>query len=119
MNKESKEEACSILAQEYSNIAKASGFKHKDVYSHYMNRCIDREDEVVAEQVMREAYNKIKENPNVSWVEEWHKERQKRKVVETKYEILTSKIKRDTVNNITIEEKDQYLMNYARSLNFL
>jgi len=119
MNEESKIEACSILAQEYADIAKASGFKSEDVFNNYMNRCMSRESEIVAEQVMREAYKKIKENPNVSWVEEWHKERQERRVVETKYEILTSKIKKDAVNHITIEEKDQYLMNYARSLNFL
>ncbi|MEO1944646.1 MAG: hypothetical protein ABGY11_10125 [Candidatus Thioglobus sp.] len=110
MNKESKEEACSILAQEYSNIAKASGFKHKDVYSYYMNRCMDREDEIVAEQTMREAYKIIKKDPQASWEQEWYKEKQKRIEVEKKYEVIVKEIKELTPDD---KSKINYLTNYA------
>lgn len=110
MNKESKLEACTILAQEYSDIAKNSGFDHEEVFNTYMDRCMGRDNEVVAEQVMREAFQKTKADPQLSWVKEWQKEREARKVVEKKYNMLTTRIKEEAR-----KEKDgkDYLTNYA------
>jgi hypothetical protein len=116
MNKEGKLEACSILAQEYATIAKSSGFASDEVYSNYMDRCMGRDNEVVAEQVMREAYNKMRTDPSLSWVTEWNKEKQARQAVEAKYNALTTKIKQEAIDRT---DGDKYLMNYARSLNFL
>lgn len=110
MNKEGKIEACSILAQEYATIARSSGFNSEDVFSNYMERCMGRDDEMVAEQVMKEAYSKMRSDPNLSWVSEWNKEKKARQALEVKYNALTNKVQ---------EDKDKHLMSYARSLNFL
>jgi len=106
MNKESKEEACSILATEYAEIAKASGFDHKDVFNKYMNRCMTRDEEIVAQQAMREAYQVIKKNPEISWVQEWYKEREARKKVEVEYKKVVAKVKKKETNI-------DYLTSYA------
>lgn len=119
MNKEGKLEACSILAEEYATIAKSSGFSSEDVFTHYMERCMRREDEMVAEQVMREAYSLMRSDPNLSWVSEWNKEKKARQALEVKYNALTRDVgiafKADKIQ----EERDKHLMNYARALNFL
>lgn len=117
MNKESKEEACAILAQEYADIAKASGFNHDDVYSLYMNRCMTRNEEVVAEQVMREAYQMTRQNPEMSWMHEWSKEREKRLEIESRYKSVTSKIKKEALKNT--DNEDSYLRSYGSNLKFL
>jgi hypothetical protein len=114
MNRESKEEACSILAMEYSDIAKASGFDHSDVFKTYMDRCMGRDDETVAEQTMKEAYNMIKKNPNISWVQEWQNEKLMRLEAEERIKTIEVELK----SNSTNKDKDEvvYLRNYATNL---
>jgi len=75
MNKESKEEACSILAKEYEEIAKASGIENDHVYKHYMERCMSREDITVAEQTVRTIKRDEYKDPAVSWVAAWKEQR--------------------------------------------
>jgi len=117
VNIKSKEEACVVLATEYADIAKASGFDHKDVFNTYMTRCMTRNNEIVAEQVMREAYEMVKKNPETSWVQEWHKERQARYDAEKKAKELEVKINKSKTKEI--DSGDRYLMSYSRNLTFL
>lgn len=105
MNKESKIEACAILAQDYVNIAKTSGIKSEEVFKDYMDRCMTRNEEMIAEQVMKEAFKKTQKDSGISWVTEWNKERNERKAIEKKYNTLTK-----LLNN---KENKDYLTSYA------
>lgn len=102
---------------EYSDIAKASGFDHNDVFKTYMDRCMGRDDETVAEQTMKEACNMIKKNPNISWVQEWQNERLMRLEAEERIKTIEVQLK----SNSTNKNKDEiaYLRSYATSLGIL
>jgi len=78
MDKESREEACAVLAQEYMDLAHGTGFKEDEVYTHYFDRCMTRKDKELAEQAVRAGDNTFKLTQGLTWLEAWEEERKGR-----------------------------------------
>ena len=80
-----KTEACSLLAAEYSELAQRSGQDKDEAYGGYMDRCLNRDEELICEQVLREAYHMLRKDSSISWVKAYAEEKAKRKTLEVKY----------------------------------
>jgi predicted nucleic acid-binding protein len=80
-----KTEACSLLAAEYSELAQRSGQDKDEAYGGYMDRCLNRDEELICEQVLREAYHMLRKDSSISWVSAYAEEKAKRKTLEVKY----------------------------------
>ena len=83
-----KTEACEVLASTYAILANKAGQDKDEAYGSYMSRCLGRDNEVICEQVLREAFKRIKKDSSTSWVSEYFKEKTKREETEKAYREL-------------------------------
>ncbi len=92
-----KKEACEVLASTYAMLAKQSGQDKDEAYDNYMSRCLGRDNEVVCEQVLREAFKQVTKDSSTSWVAEYAKEKTKREKAEQAYRELKEKVEEPSV----------------------
>jgi len=98
--KEMKAEACEVLSSTYATLAGKVGRDKEEAYDEYMSRCLDRDNEVVCEQVLREAFKRITKDSSLSWVREYEIEKAKREKAEESYRKL-----KETMEESNLGEK--------------
>ncbi len=76
MTETSKIQACTILARNYEQIAKSAGMKKDGVFEGYMERCMQRDDNTVSEQLKREYHEPERILYQAIWLQ-WKNKRRK------------------------------------------
>ena len=110
-----KTEACEVLASTYAMLANKVGQDKDEAYDNYMSRCLGRDNEVVCEQVLREAFKRVTKDSGTSWVTEYAKEKTKREKAEQAYRELKEKVEKPSMG----EKEISALFTYGRPLNCL